>query len=202
MQQISYYQADDKMMLSNNIYRTEIDGLFYLRYVKNIDDRGFFAQTMEVKQIRQAINPDFQIKQVNLSVSKSKVLRGIHAENWNKLVTVLSGQAQLVIADIRQDSPTYKKLVYFNINANEQSDFGESLYISAKLGNSICAINGPVHYLYGVDQSYQERNKDDDQAISVFDPDLNIQWPFSRDELIISQRDLNSINLLEYEKKD
>ncbi|NLG06448.1 MAG: hypothetical protein GX559_01980 [Candidatus Pacebacteria bacterium] len=202
MQQISYYQADEKMMLSNNIYRTEIDGLFYLRYVKNIDDRGFFAQTMEVKQIRQAINPDFQIKQVNLSVSKSKVLRGIHAENWNKLVTVLSGQAQLVIADIRQDSPTYKKLVYFNINANEQSDFGESLYISAKLGNSICAINGPVYYLYGVDQSYQERNKDDDQAISVFDPDLNIQWPFNKDELIISQRDLNSINLLEYEKKD
>ena len=202
MQQISYYQADEKMMLSNNIYRTEIDGLFYLRYVKNIDDRGFFAQTMEVKQIRQEINPNFQIQQVNLSVSKSKVLRGIHAENWNKLVTVLSGQAQLVIADIRQDSPTYKKLVYFNINANEQSDFGESLYISAKLGNSICAINGPVYYLYGVDQSYQERNKDDDQAISVFDPDLNIQWPFSRDELIISQRDLNSINLLEYEKKD
>ena len=157
---------------------------------------------MEVKQIRQEINPNFQIQQVNLSVSKSKVLRGIHAENWNKLVTVLSGQAQLVIADIRQDSPTYKKLVYFNINANEQSDFGESLYISAKLGNSICAINGPVYYLYGVDQSYQERNKDDDQAISVFDPDLNIQWPFSRDELIISQRDLNSINLLEYEKKD
>lgn len=202
MQEITYYQADEKMILANNIYRTEIDGLFYLRYAKHIDDRGFFTQAMEVKQIRQEINPNFQIQQVNLSVSKSKVLRGIHAENWNKLVTVLSGQAQLVVADIRQDSPTYKKLVYFNINANEQNDFGESLYISAKLGNSICAIDGPVYYLYGVDQSYQERNKDDDQAISVFDPDLNIQWPFSRDELIISQRDLNSINLLEYEKKD
>ena len=202
MQPIRYYQADEKMLLANNIYRTEIDGLFYLRYAKHTDNRGFFFQAMEVKQIRQEINPSFQIQQVNLSVSKSKVLRGIHAENWNKLVTILSGQAQLVIADIRQDSPTYKKLVYFNIKANEQSDFGESLYISAKLGNSICAINGPVYYLYGVDQSYQERNKGDDQAISVFDPDLNIQWPFSRDELIISQRDLNSINLLEYEKKD
>jgi dTDP-4-dehydrorhamnose 3,5-epimerase len=197
-----YYQATDNLAIAENIFRTPIEGLFYLKYQKFTDDRGFFAQVLEPSRIAQKINPEFQIKQVNLSVSQSKVVRGIHAENWNKLITVLSGQAQLVIADIRSDSASYKETVYFDFNADENNQWGEALYISAKLGNSICALQGPVYYLYGVDQLYQNRNQDDDQAISLFDPDLNIQWPFAKEEMIISKRDLDSITLQELEKKD
>jgi dTDP-4-dehydrorhamnose 3,5-epimerase len=202
MQEINYYQAENNLAVAENIYRTPIEGLFYLKYNKFIDERGLFAQVLEPSRIAQKINPDFQIKQVNLSVSKSKVIRGIHAENWNKLITVLTGRAQLVIADIRQDSSSYKKTVYFDFNADKNKQWGEALYISAKLGNSICAIQGPVYYLYGVDQLYQDRNQEDDQAISLFDPDLNIQWPFTKEEMIISKRDLTSITLKELEKKD
>lgn len=202
MPDIIYYQAQENLAIAENIYRTPIEGLFYLKYRKFIDERGFFAQVLEPSHIAQKINPEFQIKQVNLSVSQSKVVRGIHAENWNKLITVLSGHAQLVVADIRQDSATYKETVYFDFDADENNEWGEALYISAKLGNSICALQGPVYYLYGVDQLYQDRNQDDDQAISLFDPDLNIQWPFAKEEMIISQRDLASISLKELEKKD
>ena len=202
MQKIIYYQSDKKLAIANNIYQTPIAGLFYLRYQKYVDDRGFFAQVLEPVRIFQQINPNFQIKQVNLSVSNTKVVRGIHAENWNKLITVLSGQAQLVIVDLNKESNTYKQKLYFNFNANEEKLWGESLYIGAKLGNSICAIKGPVYYLYGVDQLYQDRHNSDDQAISIFDPDLNIHWPFPKEEMIISQRDLDSITLQELEKKD
>jgi dTDP-4-dehydrorhamnose 3,5-epimerase len=197
-----FYQASENQELAKNIFGTAIDGLYYIKYPKFIDKRGFFSQVLEPKRISQQINPNFQIKQVNLSVSQTKVVRGMHAEGWNKLITVLSGHSLCVLADIRKDSSTYKKVEYFNFQAKNDNKWGEALYISAKIANSICAIEGPVYYLYGVDQLYEDRNPADDQAISIFDPELNIKWPFNKEELIVSQRDLDSITLKELNQKD
>ena len=193
---INYYAPKEELEIAENIFKTSIDGLYYIKYKKFIDDRGFFSQILEPERIRQAgINPDFQIKQVNLSVSKSKIARGIHTEGWNKLITVVQGHAFCALADVRNNSATYKKVEYFDFIADPNNEWGESLYISKKIGNSVCAVEGPMHYLYGVDMLYHERNKADDLAVSIFDPDLNIQWPFTKEEMIISQRDIDSITL-------
>jgi len=193
--QLKFYQPQEDLKIAEGIYKTKIDGLYYLKYRKFNDQRGFFSQVLEPARIRASINPDFEIKQSNLSVSKTKVARGLHAEGWNKLVTVIAGHAHCIIADVRPESPTFKEVEYFDIDATQESDWGEAFYVTAKLGNSICAVEGPVYYLYGVDQLYQERNLADDQAISIFDQELNIQWPFPKEELIISQRDVESIKL-------
>lgn len=193
---INYYTPKKDFEIADNIFKTRIDGLYYIKYKKFLDERGFFSQILEPERIRQAgINPDFQIKQVNLSVSKSKIARGIHSEGWNKLITVIQGHAFCALADVRRDSPTYKNVEYFDFIADPNSEWGESLYISKKIGNSVCAVEGPMHYLYGVDLLYHERNKADDLAVSIFDPDLNIQWPFAKEEMIISERDINSVTL-------
>jgi len=195
---INYYVPNQELEIAENIFKTKIEGLFYIKYKKMIDERGFFSQILEPERIRAAgINPNFQIKQVNLSVSQSKIVRGLHSESWNKLVTVIAGNAFCALADVRHDSPSYKNIEYFDFVADPQNEWGESLYISKKIGNSICAIEGPVYYLYGVDLLYHERDEKDDLAISIFDQDLNITWPFAKEEMIISQRDLDSITLRE-----
>ena len=195
---INYYTPTKELEIAENIFKTSIDGLYYIKYKKFIDDRGFFSQILEPERIRAAgINKDFQIKQVNLSVSRSKIARGIHTEGWNKLITVVQGHAFCALADVRKNSPTYKKVEYFDFIADPNNEWGESLYISKKIGNSVCAVEGPMHYLYGVDLLYHERNKADDLAVSIFDPDLNIKWPFAKEEMIISQRDIDSITLQE-----
>jgi len=199
---INYYAPKKELEIAENIFKTNINGLFYIKYKKFIDDRGFFSQILEPERIRQAgINPDFQIKQVNLSVSKSKITRGIHTEGWNKLITVVQGHAFCALSDVRPDSATYKNVEYFDFIADPNNEWGESLYISKKIGNSVCAVEGPMHYLYGVDLLYHERNKADDLAISIFDQDLNIQWPFAKEEMIISQRDIESVTLRELTAK-
>lgn len=199
---ITYYQPDETKAVAENIFRTRIEGLYYFRYKKFLDERGFFSQILEPERIRQSgINPDFVIKQVNLSVSKEKITRGIHTEGWNKLITVIQGHAFCALSDVRLDSPTYKNVEYFDFIADPQSEWGEGLYISKKIGNSVCAVEGPMYYLYGVDLLYHERNKADDLAVSIFDPDLNIQWPFPKEELLISERDKNSITLTELERQ-
>ena len=195
---INYYTPSKELEIAENIFKTKINGLFYIKYKKFIDERGFFSQILEPERIKAAgINPNFQIKQINLSVSKSKIARGIHTEGWNKLITVIQGHAFCALADVRNDSPTYKNVEYFDFIADPSGEWGESLYISKKIGNSVCAVEGPMYYLYGVDMLYHERNKADDLAVSIFDPDLNIQWPFSKEEMIISQRDIDSITLQE-----
>ncbi|HPS40861.1 MAG TPA: dTDP-4-dehydrorhamnose 3,5-epimerase family protein [Candidatus Woesebacteria bacterium] len=195
---INYYVPNQELEIAENIFKTKIEGLFYIKYKKMIDERGFFSQILEPERIRAAgINSNFQIKQVNLSVSQSKIVRGLHSESWNKLVTVIAGHAFCALADVRHDSPSYKNIEYFDFVADPQNEWGESLYISKKIGNSICAIEGPVYYLYGVDLLYHERDEKDDLAISIFDQDLNITWPFAKEEMIISQRDLDSITLRE-----
>ncbi len=195
---INYYTPSKNLEIAENIWKTKIDGLYYLKYKKFIDDRGFFSQILEPERIKAAgINPNFQIKQINLSVSRSKIARGIHTEGWNKLITVIQGHAFCALADVRNDSPTYKNVEYFDFIADPNNEWGESLYISKKIGNSVCAVEGPMNYLYGVDMLYHERNKADDLAVSIFDPDLNIQWPFAKEEMIISQRDIDSITLKE-----
>lgn len=195
---INYYTPSKELEIAENIFKTKIDGLFYIKYKKFIDERGFFSQILEPERIKAAgINPNFQIKQINLSVSKSKIARGIHTEGWNKLITVVQGHAFCALADVRNDSPTYKNVEYFDFIADPNNEWGESLYITKKIGNSVCAVEGPMYYLYGVDLLYHERNKADDLAVSIFDPDLNIQWPFAKEEMIISQRDIDSITLKE-----
>ena len=69
--------------------------------------------------------------------------------------------------------------------------------MSRKVCSSVFGVDGPMHYLCGVDMLYHERNKADDLAVSIFDPDLNIQWPFAKEEMIISERDIDSVTLRE-----
>ena len=52
-----------------------------------------------------------------------------------------------------------------------------------------------MDYIYCVDRLYQDRDKAGDQAISLFDPDLNITWPLNRDKMVLSERDKNAVFL-------
>ena len=133
---INYYAPKKELEIAENIFKTNIDGLYYIKYKKFIDDRGFFSQIFEPERIKAAgINPNFQIKQVNLSVSKSKIARGIHTEGWNKLITIVEGHAFCALADVRNDSATYKNVEYFDLLADPNNEWGESLYITKKIGN-------------------------------------------------------------------
>lgn len=178
------------------LHPTKIDGLFYISPKCFEDARGFFAETAQTGLISQEIGKEFVIKQCNLSSSNERVARGFHAEGWNKLVKVMSGTAYCVLADIRPDSPTFLEVEHFLLG-NSSDVLQGSLFISSGIANSLCAIEGPVLYSYGVDLLYEQRDKAHDQAISLFDSTLDIQWPFSRQELIFSQRDARGIELHE-----
>ena len=124
---------------------------------------------------------------MNHSFSLPKVLRGIHAEAWNKIVYPLTGEAFIAIADIRPQSPTFGKVETFTINDDNRI----ALFISNGLANSFCVTGKePVHYVYLVDAYYDGT---DTRAIALDDPDLKINWPIK--DPIISQRNKNNPKL-------
>lgn len=193
---ISAYTPSSEQEVNPGIFKTAIDGLYYIAHTKHRDDRGFFAEILRINELEDVAKVDFRIKQVNHARSEKNVVRGIHAEDWNKLVFVTSGLAFCAICDVRPNSPTFGKKEYFLMGIHEQALDG-SLYIPARLGNSVCVLEGPVDYIYCVDRLYKERDPAGDAALSLFDPDLAVEWPISREEMIISERDRNSISLRE-----
>ena len=61
-------------------------------------------------------------KQVNCSISKKNVVRGIHVAPYAKLVTCLYGHIWDVVVDLRKDSPTYMQWLGVNLKYPQRKE--------------------------------------------------------------------------------
>ena len=190
------YKVNEKNKVEDRIYKTSINYLYYISTIVHEDNRGFYREVALIPDIEKVIGKPFSIKQLNHANSVKNVIRGMHAEDWNKLVTVTHGVCLCVLADIRPNSPTFLKKEYTLLGFGENALPG-SIFITKGIANSMFIVEEPVEYIYAVDELYRDRDKSGDVAISLFDPDLNIQWPIPQEEMIISDRDKNSITLRE-----
>lgn len=174
-------------MDNGSVVKTSIEGLLILKRPINKDERGFFREIFHLDEIEKILGTQFVGVQMNHAFSKPNVLRGIHAENWNKIICPINGEVFVAIVDIRPDSPTFKKVETFEINDQNKI----ALFVSEGLANSYCVIgNKGVDYIYLVDAYY---DGSDTRAVVWDDPDLAINWPI-RDP-IISERDKNNPKL-------
>lgn len=176
-------------MQNDFVKTTSISGLLVLKRPVYKDNRGFFTELFHVNEIEQALNIEFKGLQMNHALSVPKVLRGIHAESWNKIIYPVNGEVFVAIVDIRVDSPTFGKFETFTINDENRI----ALFISKGLANSYCVLGAQaVDYIYLVDAYYDGT---DQRAVAWDDPDLNISWPIP--DPTISERDRNNPRLRE-----
>lgn len=179
----------DKGNKSTFIKKTEIPGLLTINRPVFKDDRGFFREVFHLDDLIKVSGGDFHPVQWNHSRSFPKVIRGLHAENWNKIIYPVNGRMFAAILDIRTDSPTFGKVETFLFD--EANRF--ALFIPCGLANSVCVVGKtPVDYIYLVDAYY---NGSDTRAVAWDDPDLGIKWPIKNP--IISERDRKNPKLRE-----
>lgn len=190
------FSPSPEMEIAHGIYKTSLAGLYFIASQQHTDDRGYYSELVRIPELNEVLGTPFIVAQVNCARSLSNVARGIHAENWNKLVTVVQGTAFCAFADIRPMSDTFGKVETALLGPGQNALHG-SFFIEKGIGNSLCVTEGPVDYLYYVDALYKDRDTSFDQAVSLFDPSLNISWPLSKDEMIISERDKNAVTLEE-----
>ncbi len=173
--------------MDEKVVKTSIEGLLVLKRPPHVDDRGFFREVFHINEIEETLGIEFKGLQMNHAHSAPKVLRGIHAENWNKIITPVNGEVFVAIVDIRPESPTFSKVETFVINDQNRV----ALFVSKGLANSYCITSETsVDYIYLVDAYY---DGSDQRAIAFDDPNLAIDWPIK--DPIISQRDKSNPKL-------
>ncbi len=170
------------------IHRTALEGLFYIAPADFHDERGYYAELSRIPEIDTVLDQPFQMKQLNLSHSRTNVIRGLHAEAWNKLISIVHGTAFCAWVDVRPDSETFGDTVTMTMGHDDAAVFG-TMYVAEGIANSFLVTDGPLEYVYAVDQLYSERDPAGDVALHLFDPHLDIEWPLEKDKMIMSERD-------------
>lgn len=154
-----------------SIETTPIAGLLIVRWPEYEDARGFFRQTYQVQEIAAGVRRPMRFLQGNHSRSRARVLRGFHAEPWDKCVYVVRGTATCVVADIRADSPTFGQTASFVLGDAPGQRI--RLFISEGLCNAVYC-HTEVDYLNEVSEAFDPTRR---SGIIWNDPDLAVSWP-------------------------
>lgn len=166
---------------TNFIKKTSLHNVFLINRPTFADDRGFFRESIRVKDLEAETGNTFSIVQANHARSSKNTLRGIHVAPWNKLIYVTKGKVQAVIVDVQKDSPTFGKYESFILG----DDTKNSLYVPKSCGNSYVVLSEEADYTYLTDQEWAPGLE---YNIAWDDKDLAVKWEFEGDP-ILSDKD-------------
>jgi len=137
------------------------------------DERGAFHEVFKLSQISKQLGRDFQVKQVNQSVSSKGVIRGIHwtdsPEGQAKYVSCPKGALWDVVVDLRPESETYGTWDARLLSGENAA----SMLISEGIGHGFLSLDdGTVaNYL-----CTSEFNPTADKTVNPQDPTLAIDF--------------------------
>ena len=125
------------------VKETKLHGVKLIIPERFEDHRGTYMEIYDSDKFEHITNELFV--QDDISISNKHVLRGLHGD-WRttKLVTVLNGSGYALIADNREDSPTYKKWQSFTLSKENK----HMLLLPPGIGNSILALEDNMIYYY------------------------------------------------------
>jgi len=175
---------------------TSIPGLLVIRRPLYSDERGSFQEIFRRSDVEAVIGREVVIAQPSRSRTRPGVLRGIHAENQDKIVTPQSGKILVVIVDLRPDSPTFREWSMFDFDNTNPNTPLTTLFVANGLGNSFFVIEADsdgetAEYGYCVSENYDPETAE--MGVMWNDPELNIPWPHEQPAL--SNRDQNLLSL-------
>jgi len=168
------------------VHRTPLAGLVALEPDRHADQRGFFVETYRREWHEPAgIPADESFVQDNHSRSTRGVARGLHfqvGDGVAKLVRCARGRVFDVAVDLRRGSPTYAW--WEGVELDEESM--RMLYVPVGFAHGFCVVSPVADVLYKQTAYYDPALE---RGIAWNDPEVGIEWPFTRDELIVSSRD-------------
>ena len=169
-----------------SVAETGIGGLKVVDLAVHGDSRGWFKENWQRAKMTALGVPDFRIVQNNISYNDRKgVTRGIHAEPWDKFISVARGSVFGAWVDLREGSATYGK-VYTTV-----LDPSKAIYVPRGVGNSFQALEDGTAYTYLVNAHWSAELKGTYTFVNLADPELGIEWPIPLDEATVSEADLN-----------
>ncbi|WOF24165.1 bifunctional dTDP-4-dehydrorhamnose 3,5-epimerase family protein/NAD(P)-dependent oxidoreductase [Microbacterium betulae] len=160
---------------------TSIPGLVVFDLPVHGDGRGWFKENWQREKMTALGLPDFGPVQNNVSFNdKPGTTRGIHAEPWDKWVSVATGRIFGAWVDLRE-GPT------FGAVHTAELDPSKAIFVPRGVGNSYQTLEPDTAYTYLVndhwspDASYS--------FLNLADETVAIDWPIPLADVEISEKD-------------
>ena len=163
--------------------RTNIPGMLVFDLPVHGDSRGWFKENWQrAKQTGLGL-PDLGPVQNNISFNAERgVTRGIHAEPWDKYISVATGSVFGAWVDLRPGKSFGE--VYTCV-----IDPSKAIYVPRGVGNSFQALEDGTAYTYLVNAHWSAELKKTYTFVNLADPQLGIEWPIPLDECELSEAD-------------
>ncbi len=181
------------------------------RYGKFSDSRGYFTETFRksdvFKNSELSFLRDFDFVQINESFGNKGVIKGLHFQ-WEpalgKLVRVVSGHMLDLALDIRKNSPTYGKIIIYDMPDNAGENYGEWIWLPPGFAHGCCFLTDTImEYFFTANW-----NPDTEAGIapvsdgldwSLCEPDLKTKFnSVLQTGSIVSERDNKGLSLKDW----
>lgn len=174
-----------------------VPGAFEVTPKKFADDRGLFTEWFRNDHLAGATGRSFDSVQANLSVSRRGVVRGIHfaliPPSQAKYVTCVAGAVVDFAIDIRTGSPAFGTWDSVTLDDVDR----RAIFIPEGVGHAFVALTDNATVSYLVTAPF---TADREFGINPLDADIALDFPLSRDELLLSPKDTDAPGLAEAEK--
>ena len=168
-------------MAELKLHTTEIPGLFVLDIPLHGDNRGWFKENYQKAKMEALGLPSFEVVQNNFSFNVERgVTRGLHAEPWEKFISVANGSVFGAWVDLRKGN-SYGKT--FSIEITPEV----AVFVPRGVANGYQTLAENVTYTYLVNDHWSPEATY--TYVNAFDPAIGVEWPIAKEQAIVSEKD-------------
>ncbi|BBZ62410.1 dTDP-4-dehydrorhamnose reductase [Mycolicibacterium monacense] len=160
---------------------TPIPGLVLWELPVHGDNRGWFKENWQREKMVAAGMPDFGPVQHNVSFNTAAgTTRGIHAEPWDKLVSVATGRIFCAWVDLRS-GPSFGAVF------TAELDPSRAAFVPRGVGNAFQTLEPNTAYIYLVNDHYSPDATY--TSVNLADETVAIDWPIPLSDAELSEKD-------------
>lgn len=165
------------------ISRTAIPGLLVCDLPLHGDARGWFKENWQRAKMTALGLPDFGPVQNNMSFNDAVgVTRGLHAEPWDKLVSLAAGRIFGVWVDLRPGA-SFGRLVSLELGPDK------AVFVPRGVANGYQSLAPDTAYSYLVNDHWSPAARDSYTYLNLADETVSVPWPIPLERAEISAAD-------------
>ena len=163
------------------VRETNIPGFYIIDLAVHGDNRGWFKENYQKAKMEALGLPAFDVVQNNFSYNEEKgATRGLHAEPWEKFISVANGKVFGAWVDLRKGD-SFGQTLTVEITPEV------AVFVPRGVANGYQTLEEKVTYTYLVNAHWSPDAKY--TFVNLFDPAHGIEWPIGKEQAIISDKD-------------
>jgi dTDP-4-dehydrorhamnose 3,5-epimerase len=164
-------------------HETPIPGVVLYDLPVHGDNRGWFKENWQREKMVSLGLPDFRPVQNNISFNeKAGTTRGIHAEPWDKFISVATGRIFGAWVDLRQ-GPSFGAVF------TAELDPSQAIFIPRGVGNAFQTLEDNTAYTYLVNDHWSADAQGQYTFLNLADETAAIAWPVPLEQAELSDKD-------------